>query len=1209
MANENHNIWALLVGINRYRSYAVSPLVGCVNDVTSMQEFLTGSMGVPAQQVKTLVNGEATRAAILRNFKEFLVGNPAIPHGSQLLFQFSGHGSQMPDNTGTEPDGLDETIVPYNSRTGQVFDIPDKTLAALIERLAEEKGPHITVILDCCHSGSGTRMIAPGGKATTRRAPADSRKPPANLDAAFLQSLSRISSQNVSGGNPGYSRPGTMAGDDRTVDSAGERSSGPAPGDGDVNAVPVMGTPLGTPQTTLRTTRSGWAVYHPNHVLLAGCLDREESNEYYPPGEEPHGALTWFSLQYLRSKPSGATYADWHAYVLQKVPALFSDQTPQCEGAVRRTIFGDAMVESAAPSGVPEQLLRKSSAPPRQQVLLQPSGGEPGLLFLEEVRAQILGHDGNGKPSPFLELPEKPTKVPALIVAVEESGVTIRDEKGRLLVSPGDNPTCNPARTVSALESIARYRVILQLSGEIPSRLQGKFSLRLLRCTALSGDGISATSEIPQTPGETLTIPYFPEEKSSNLYAQEITNLSNTDVYPHLFILNPDFSIYRLYPVAGQQELLKAGHKLISGMTGSGGAPLELYLPGDQPGEVRWDESREVLKLMVTTSPCDLAMLEQDPLEVPPVSGGRGTRSLSPLEALLGRKVSGGSTRGKPARLPAGEELATAELAYRLVRHTPAADLHGDAATVELGRGFSLAAPAGFTGRISLDTMEGTRRGLAPGEGVKLPPALTGEWLTPVTRSTSRGLSEQPLLLTVEAGEASRRVVSPQNPLRLHLPGKPSSNPPATPHSGHPGDPASGFRVAPHAGLPVDSHAGLPVDSHTGFPDQDYIPGETISAGERFPSGQAYSSGENLRSGQALSSLEEDFLAVAFDGEDYLPVGYSAGPGQVDIVALPPAVSGGGDPTRSIGGALRLFLCRKLGRPEKNSGLRLVELTQGGLRYRDPVPAIFHSGDRVALFVHGFLSQSAGIARELVPLLEGMTPAYTRFLTWDYESFGTGVEASGAALATALRQKCGLAHGDGITLHVFAHGPGALVARCMTEIAGGDAFTDGMILAGPPNLGTPIANISRAALYLLSGAIGNISSLPLAGILAWPFKELYDQGEGWKDMTTTSEALARLNGLQSPATIPYLVLAGKCDPAGGEGARLNRLAHKILGKSAGLLIGEKENDGMIGLKSMKGVRNGTWPRLKVLRTKNHHFGYFTPSGGATSVKAWLRELS
>jgi len=93
MANENHNIWALLVGINRYRSYAVSPLVGCVNDVTSMQEFLTGSMGVPAQQVKTLVNGEATRAAILRNFKEFLVGNPAIPHGSQLLFQFSGHGS------------------------------------------------------------------------------------------------------------------------------------------------------------------------------------------------------------------------------------------------------------------------------------------------------------------------------------------------------------------------------------------------------------------------------------------------------------------------------------------------------------------------------------------------------------------------------------------------------------------------------------------------------------------------------------------------------------------------------------------------------------------------------------------------------------------------------------------------------------------------------------------------------------------------------------------------------------------------------------------------------------------------------------------------------------------------------------------------------------------------------------------------------------
>ncbi|HOY51109.1 MAG TPA: caspase family protein, partial [Prolixibacteraceae bacterium] len=933
MSNENHNIWALLVGINRYKSYGIAPLTGCVNDVTGMRAFLTGPLGVPVQQVKTLVNGEATRAAILRNFREFLIENPAIPHGSQLLFQFSGHGSQMPDPTGTEPDGLDETIVPYNSRTGQVFDIPDKTLAALIGRLAEEKGTHITVILDCCHSGSGTRMIAPGGKATTRRAPADFRNPPANLDAAFLKTLSRVSSGKNKGGAPG-------SGIKRT-------NTGPSP-TGAEEGIAATGLPL----LSRRSSRSGWALYHPDHVLLAGCLDREESNEYYPPGEEPHGALTWFSLQYLKSKPAGATYADWHAYVLQKIPALFSDQTPQCEGDVSRTIFGDAIVTSPAPSGVPERLLRKSSAPPRQQVILQPSGGESGLLFLEAVKARISGKAGTGKPSPFLELPGKPASAPALVVAMEEEGITIRDEKGRLLVSPGDNPSRDPARTVSALESIARYRIILHLSGEIPSRLQGKFSLRLLRCTTLSDEGITTAEEIPETPGETLTIPYFPEDKSSNLYAQEITNLSKTDVYPHLFILNPDFSIYRLYPVAGQQELLKAGQMVTSGMTGSGGAPLELYLPGDQPGEERCDESREVLKLMVTTSPCDLAMLEQDPLEVPPASGRRGTLVLSPLETLLSREVSGGSTRGKPARLPAGEELATAELAYRLVRHTPSAGLHGDAATVELGRGFSLDTPAGFTGRISLDTLEGTRRGLTPGEIVKLPPALTQGWLAPVTRSAARGLTQQPLLLTIHAGETSRRAVSPQNPLRLRLPAITSST----------------FLSTPPSGLPVDPLSGLPGQAHAS--------GETISPGEFFPTGQA------PFSGQLLSPREEDYLPVAFDGEDYLPVGYSVGPGLVDIVALPPPVSGGGDPTRCIGGALRLFLCRKLGRPEKNSGLRLAELVNGALRYRDPVPALFHSGDRVALFVHGFLSQSAGMTRQLVPLLEGMIPGYSRFLTW-----------------------------------------------------------------------------------------------------------------------------------------------------------------------------------------------------------------------------------
>jgi uncharacterized caspase-like protein len=155
------NIWALLVGINEYISPGIRTLYGCVNDVQAMQRFLMNQMNVPDNQVKVLINQEATRDEIIRWFKKFLIENPDIPKDSQLIFHYSGHGSQMRNIDGTEPDGMDETIVPHDSRVNNIFDIPDKTLAGLIDKLAVAKGDNITVILDSCHSGSGTREIRP----------------------------------------------------------------------------------------------------------------------------------------------------------------------------------------------------------------------------------------------------------------------------------------------------------------------------------------------------------------------------------------------------------------------------------------------------------------------------------------------------------------------------------------------------------------------------------------------------------------------------------------------------------------------------------------------------------------------------------------------------------------------------------------------------------------------------------------------------------------------------------------------------------------------------------------------------------------------------------------------------------------------------------------------------------------------------------------
>ena len=92
------------------------------------------------------------------------------------MFYYSGHGSQeqAPEEFWhVEPDRLDETLVCFDSRMAGCWDLADKELGKLVDEVAANAG-HVVVILDCCHSGSGTR----GEVETVRRAPIDLRPRP-----------------------------------------------------------------------------------------------------------------------------------------------------------------------------------------------------------------------------------------------------------------------------------------------------------------------------------------------------------------------------------------------------------------------------------------------------------------------------------------------------------------------------------------------------------------------------------------------------------------------------------------------------------------------------------------------------------------------------------------------------------------------------------------------------------------------------------------------------------------------------------------------------------------------------------------------------------------------------------------------------------------------------------------------------------------------
>jgi len=74
---------------------------------------------------------------------------------SNLLVTYSGHGSHQRDRSGDEEDGQDESLVPVDFlKVGCLVD--DEVRRQLVDPLPE--GCNLRMILDCCHSGSGSDL-------------------------------------------------------------------------------------------------------------------------------------------------------------------------------------------------------------------------------------------------------------------------------------------------------------------------------------------------------------------------------------------------------------------------------------------------------------------------------------------------------------------------------------------------------------------------------------------------------------------------------------------------------------------------------------------------------------------------------------------------------------------------------------------------------------------------------------------------------------------------------------------------------------------------------------------------------------------------------------------------------------------------------------------------------------------------------------------
>ncbi len=155
---------ALLIGINKYQ--ILPRLRGSINDIETMRQILITRWGFSEERISMVTDEAATRAGILAALDQLVkeTGPQDI-----VYVHYSGHGSQVQDLNGDEEDdGLDETIVPQDGRTGEILDITDDELDEIFARLRARSA---LIVLDSCHSGTATRSV----DIRTRSVPLDTR--------------------------------------------------------------------------------------------------------------------------------------------------------------------------------------------------------------------------------------------------------------------------------------------------------------------------------------------------------------------------------------------------------------------------------------------------------------------------------------------------------------------------------------------------------------------------------------------------------------------------------------------------------------------------------------------------------------------------------------------------------------------------------------------------------------------------------------------------------------------------------------------------------------------------------------------------------------------------------------------------------------------------------------------------------------------------
>jgi hypothetical protein len=131
-----YQLWALVIGINTYSNK--QRLNGAVADANAITQYLETTLKVPNNHIVNLRDEGATRSNIISAF-EGLRDNDGIEKGDPILIYYAGHGGKVP----REDADIAEALIPVDYAPGQVYPIPDRTIASLINGISNKHGNNI----------------------------------------------------------------------------------------------------------------------------------------------------------------------------------------------------------------------------------------------------------------------------------------------------------------------------------------------------------------------------------------------------------------------------------------------------------------------------------------------------------------------------------------------------------------------------------------------------------------------------------------------------------------------------------------------------------------------------------------------------------------------------------------------------------------------------------------------------------------------------------------------------------------------------------------------------------------------------------------------------------------------------------------------------------------------------------------------------------